>query len=886
MLGDLLYRLKVLLMRRRVDAEMDEELRYHLEREAAKVSAAAGVDEDEALRRARLALGGAEQVRQRVRDGRGTRLLEDLLADLRYGVRVLRKSPGFAVVAVLTLGLGIGACTAVFSLVNAVLLRSLPYRDAGRLVYLYTPNPTFKDVPLEVFGPAYADFFDVQRESHSYAAMTTFDQASMSLAAKDSTARVGVARVDRGFFSTLGNAPELGRVIDADDDAPGHEGVVVISDSLWASVFARNADVLTKTLRLDGRTYRVVGVMPAEFGYPHDYDVVAGIPSIHATQAWIPLALTAQQRADRDNSSGYAVARLKDGVTREQAQAEMAAIMRRLDLLHAAEMRGWGAFLKPLTENAEGGTRPLMWRLMGAVGLVLLIACGNAANLLLARAASRTHEMGVRATLGAGRGRVMRQMMAESLLLGLSGGVLGVGIAEALVRGLVWLRPGNIPRMEETTLDGRVLLFTLAIALGTSLLFGIVPALLVSRVSLVEFLKSGGSRGAKGERGGVQRALIVGEVALVVVLLAGAGLLLHSYVNVRRLATGFSSSTVSASVQLNGQYAKTAQRLAFFHGMLQKMRSIPGVQAAGTISYLPLSNGESMTVFWVEGYQNVPRQLVPARDIAGEYFTAMGIPLLEGRGFNEDDTAGHPMVAIVNEAFAKAYLAGRPVLGARVRTSDVSAPWRTIVGVVADVRDEKLETAAAPEFFAPLWQGDGDAGYLAIRSSLPAKDLAETVRKVLRQMDPDLALSEVRTMGERVSEASALRRFQTMLLLGFAGTALALSLVGLYGLLAYGVKRRTAEIGLRIALGASRRRVLGMVVRQGLALVVFGLGIGLAAALVLTRAMAGMLFGVRAVDPVTFLAVPGLLLLAAVAAAVIPGWRAAGVEPVVALRCE
>ena len=897
MLGDLLYRLKVLLMKRQVDAEMDEELRYHLEREAAKVSAASGVDEDEALRRARVALGGAEQVRQRVRDGRGTRLLEDLLADLHYGVRVLRKSPGFAVVAVLTLGLGIGACTAVFSLVNAVLLRALPYWDTGRLVYLYTPNSTFKDVPLEAFGPAYADYFDLKAQSHSYAGMTSFGQASYGLAGAHSTERVGAAKVDGDFFTVLGARPEIGRAITAVDDHPGSDGVAVISHGLWQRMFAGGMDVLTKTLRLDGRTYRVVGVMPAEFGYPHDYDLVTGISAIKRTDVWVPLALTVREFSLRDDSSGYAVGRLKDGVTVAEAQAEMAAIMTRLDLLHPASMRGWSGYVKAFAENAAGGVRPLMWSLLAAVGVVLLIACGNAANLLLARAASRTHELGVRATLGAGRGRVMRQMLAESLLLGLGGGVVGVGLAYGLVQGLLLLNPGNIPRMETAALDGRVLAFTVVVSVLTSVLFGILPAVSVARVNLVEFLKTGGNRGAVGTRGRLQSGLIVAEVALVVMMLAAAGLLLHSYVNVQRVPVGFSAQTVSMGVRLNAQYASVPQRLEFYRTLLERAKAIPGVQAAGMITNLPLANTEDLSTLWVDGYANQPHQLVMWRGVTGEYFSAMGIPLVAGRYFSEQDTAKAPKVAIVNEAFAKTYFAGRNPVGLRIAGGAPGEPGReefTVVGMVGNVQDASLEAEARPEEFRPMWQADGQDGFVVIRTGagadgkagLAASDVALAMQGILRAMDPDLALTDIRTMGERVSEASALRRFQTMLLLGFAATALLLSLVGLYGLLAYGVKRRTAEIGLRIALGASRRWVLGMVVRQGLALVVFGLGIGLAAALALTRTMAGMLFGVRAVDPVTFLAVPGLLLAAAVLAAVIPGWRAAGVEPVVALRCE
>jgi predicted permease len=549
-------------------------------------------------------------------------------------------------------------------------------------------------------------------------------------------------------------------------------------------------------------------------------------------------------------------------------------------------MRGWSAFVKPLGQSAVGGMRPLMWSLLGAVTLVLLIACGNAANLLLARAASRTHELGVRATLGANRARVMRQMMTESLLIGLGGGMLGVLLAFGLVKGLVRLNPGNIPRLEDSSIDLRVLLFTVLVAVLTSVLFGILPALSVSRVNLVEFLKSGANRGAVGARGRVQSALIVAEVALVVMMLAGAGLLLHSYVNVERVPTGFSPSTISMSVHLYAQYAQRDQRQAFSRRLLEKMGAVPGVESAGMISNLPLDKSESGSMLWIEGNADRDQKLVGWRTVTEGYFPTMGIRLIEGRLFADGDRDGRAPVVVVNEAFVKAYLTGRDPVGRRVRTSDTSTPWRTVVGVVGNVRDSSLEAEAVPEVYLPLWQADGFGGSVVMRTRLPLADVATAGRTILRGIDPNLALTDVRSMGEMVSDATALRRFQTMLLTGFAVAALVLSLVGFYGLLSYGVKRRTAEIGLRIALGSSRARVLGMVVRQGLSLVLMGLGIGLVGALVLTRVLAGSLYGVKPVDPVTFVGVPALLLVVTVIASLIPGWRALGIEPVTALRSE
>ena len=444
MLNDLIYRLRALFRRQSVEDELQEELQYHLDREADKYRTA-GASPDDALRRARLAIGGPELVRQQCRDARGIKLLDDLMQDLRYGLRTLGKSPGFTMVTILTLAVGIGACTAIFSIVNAVLLRSLPYKDPGQLVHLYTPDLNFK-LPVEEFSPSYADFFDLQRQSHSFSSMTLFQHATYSLASQDGAIRVGGALVDANFLSTLGSQPEIGRGIDTQDALPGHENVVVISHALWKQMFAADAEILTKSLRLDGRAYQIIGVMPEEFEYPHDTDLYENL-HMNATQLWVPLVLSPHQKADRDGGDGYVLARLKQGVKPTQAQAEMGGIMAQLDLLHDPRMRGFGAFVKPFRESALGTVQPLMGLLVGAVSFVLLIACGNAANLLLARAASRGHELGVRATLGAGRNRVIRQILTESLLLGLAGGLAGVILAYVLLRALLRLDPGNIPRL-------------------------------------------------------------------------------------------------------------------------------------------------------------------------------------------------------------------------------------------------------------------------------------------------------------------------------------------------------------------------------------------------------------------------------------------------------
>jgi predicted permease len=881
MLSDLTYRLRALFRRQRIEDELQEELQDHLEREADKYRKA-GASPEEAKRRARVAIGGLEQVRQHCREARGTRLFEDFVQDFRYAGRSLSKSLSFTVVAVLTLALGIGACTAIFSIVNAVLLRSLPYGDANRLVYLFTPNRHFK-LPVETFNPSNADFFDLARLSHSFSSMTLFQQRTYSFASQDSAVRVGAAQVDGNFFSTLGSQPEIGRGIDSEDAQPGHENVVVLNHALWQSMFGGSSDILRKSLLLDGRSYRVVGVMPSEFGFP-DIDPGYRSGAVHTTQVWVPLALSLQQRADRDDGDGFALARLKPSVSIAEAQAEMTVIMGRLDLLHNPAMRGFGAFVKPFRDSAVGPVRSLMWLLLGAVSFVLLIACGNAANLLLARAASRTHELSIRASLGAGRSRITRQMLTESLLLGLVGGLVGIAFAYVFLHCLLGLNPGNIPRLNEAAVDTRVLLFTVALALLTSLLFGILPAQAVSRVNLVEFIKSGGNRVSVGSRNHLGSGLIVTEVALVVVLLAGAGLLLRSYVKIESVNTGFSQSTVSMNIQLEDNSRPPEQGRAFFLNLLDKVGAIPGVKAVGAVDEVPLSNSENVTEFWVEGYANRQGQLVEMRNVTPGYFAAMSTPLFEGRFFTEDDMSGRPSVAVVNQTFAKNYLSGRNPIGQRLRARQPDASWKTIVGVVGDMRNLSLEEAAAPQVFEPFWQTD--SAYIAARSSLPAKELASTVRSTLRMIDPNLAIADIHTMGDLASQATAQRRFQTTLLTAFAVMAMLLGMVGIYGLLAYSVKRRTSEIGVRIALGASRGHVLGMILWQGLKLSFLGLLIGLLGALALTRVLTSWLYGVSALDPLTFAAVLALLLFITVTACLVPARRAASVDPMRCLRYE
>ena len=704
--------------------EFNAELEVHIAMDT-EAGIKAGLDPAEARRQALLRLGGAEQVRQSHRERRGLLWLENFLQDVRYGLRTLRRAPGFTVTAVLTLGLGIGACTAVFSLVNAVLIRSLPYGDPQRLVYLFTPNPNWK-VPPEVICPGYGDFCEIKRGNKSFTEMTTYEQALFKVTTPGATQPIGAARVDESFFSTLQSTPELGRTINAEDNQPGHSNVALISHSLWISMFGANADVLERSLELNGARYQIIGVMPSAFEYPFSSDLPYGNPHIESTKIWVPLALTPKQRADRGIDDNVVVARLRAGVSREQAQSEFGAMMARFDRLYPTEFGDWGALVESFTGLSIGPARPLMNVLLGAVALVLLIGCGNTANLLLARAAERARELGVRAALGAGRGRMVRQLLTESMLIGIGGCGVGILLAFFFLRLLPHLDPGNIPRLNEASLDGRVLLVAIVVSLATSVIAGLLPAGSASRVQLTEFLKSHSAPWRATGQSRVQSALIVAQTAMVVVLLAGAGLLTRSYIKVISVDTGFSQSTLTMNLSLGDHGQQPTGRAAYFKRLIARINNLPGVISAGAVSDLPLAKSESLGTFWVDGFANEKDQVVESRWITPRYFDAMQIPLIAGRYFVESDDAGPAHPVVINERFARTYFADRDPIGGRISGDETKAQWNTVVGVVADVRHTSLEADPQPQIYAPTYNSRESS--LAVRSSLPPAAMANEIR--------------------------------------------------------------------------------------------------------------------------------------------------------------
>ena len=818
--------------------------------------------------------------------------LHILAGDLRHSLRLFAKAPGFVCAALLALALGVSASTTIFSLINAVLIRSLPYGDAERLVYIWTPVPRYEQLPREL-SPSFADVLAWQAMSRSFTGITALLQRTLTLSGEGEPIRVSGALALGNFFRTLQAVPELGRVIDDGDERPGQDQVAVIGDALWQSRFNGDPGVLGRSVQLGNRAYRIVGVMPAGFGYPHETDFPYARATLKRTEIWIPAALTPQQQSDRMHGADAAIGRLRPGVTLQQAQAEMSAIETHLDPLNPADMRGMQSLLVPFIETAVGPVRPLMRLLAGAVVLVLLIACGNVASLLMARGVGRAHEMGVRTALGAPRARLVRQLLTESLLLSTAGGGLGALMSLAVLKTVARLNPGDIPRFDEVSMDGRVLLFALLISLGTGFVFGILPALAASRVNVSESLQQGGGRGIVGGWSGARHVLIVADVALAVVLLAGAGLLIRSYLNVELEDKGFAPSTLT--MRLAVPQSRTSQnRAALSRSLIGGIAALPGVLAVGGTSQLPLSHAESITIFRVDGYPNRPNQTAAARGTAGDYMQAMQMRLIAGRLLSAADNPVQPppvpaavaqpspvpAAVLVSESFAKVYFPGGTPIGGRLQCGEPGAKWSTIVGVVADVRHTNLEASPQPTIYGPSWFVDS----LAIRTALPPESMISSIRNAVHSVDPAIALADIQTMSQRTTEAASRRRFQTVLLAAFAGIAVFLALVGLYGLLSYAVRQRTTEIGVRMALGAGRGAVVGMVVRHGLMLTGAGLAIGLLAAGAIARWITSLLYGVHAFDPVTFVAVPVFMLVAAAIACFVPAWKAARIDPIRALR--
>ncbi|HEX5706321.1 MAG TPA: ABC transporter permease [Pyrinomonadaceae bacterium] len=820
-----------------------------------------------------------------------------LFQDVRYGARMLAKRPGFTLVAVVALALGIGANTAIFSVVNSVLLRPLPYPESERLVQLAVANAS---TGARGGALAYLDFLDWQREARTFEAMAAYTGGSGALTGDGSAPEqlAGVATTP-DLFKVLGVSPVIGRTFTAEEAArasrpekAGEEGeqeeqaapVIVISHGLWQRRFGGDPSVVGKTVTFNNKAVEIIGVMPEGFRYPLDYDNV---------EFWGPFNASNPYAQHRGASFLEAVGKLKPGVSVEQGAADLFAVSERLAEEHAQTNRTRRADVRSLHETLVGDIRPALLVLLAAVGCVLLIACANVANLLLARAAARQKEFAIRTALGASRWRIARQLLTESVLLSLAAGAVGLLFTMWGVDLLMAVAPDDVPRLGSASADARVLLFTLGVSLLTGLAFGLAPALQATRTDLSEPLKEG-ERGSTAGRGRLHGALVVAEVALSLILLVGAGLLVKSFQRLTSVNPGFNPDGVlTATMTLSGnRYKERAEQREAFRRAFERAAAAPGVEAVGGIYPLPLSGNDINTNFTIDNRSFEDREHVyrgERKVISHDFLRAMRVPIVRGRGFTERDDASAPPVFIINETLARKYFSGEEAIGRLMSMRDIEGvSTGEIVGVVADVKYEGLGAEAEPAYYVPYLQKTYDELALVVRAreGLEPASLAPVLRAAVLEADKDQPLSEVRTMRALLSNSVARERFQVLLLGVFASVALVLSAVGLFGVLSYSVTQRRHEIGIRMALGAQARDIFRLVVGRGMGLTLVGLGLGLVGSLLLTRLMTGLLFGVSATDPVTFAAVTALLALVAFFACYLPARRAMRVDPMTALRHE
>ncbi len=874
------------LRRDQFDRELAEEVRLHLEMKAEEY-VAAGTSPEEALRAARRQFGNETRMREMSRETWGFAMLDTLLQDVRFGARVLAKNRGFTAVAVLTLALGIGANSAIFSIVNAVLLRPLPFKEPDRLVLVREHFP-------KLYGPAVnlsgAEFLDYQDGNNVFSQTAGFTDFKVNLTSQGEPQRVQAARVSASFFPTLGVAPALGRGFSAEEDQPGRNDVVVLSNALWRGQFGGDASIVGKTVRLDGRPFTVIGVMPQSFEFPYRDELMDA-----EAELWVPLALTDKEKQGRADSFDFRfVGRLKPDVTLAQAQADIGTIAARMRQEHPDVYSGnleMTAGVVAFKEKIVGNVRPLLLILFGAVGLVLLIACANVANLLLARGAARQKEIALRSVLGAGRLRLVRQLLTEGLLLSLSASALGLLIAVWAVGLVSRFGPRDVPRLQDVSLDTTVLLFTLLASLLTGLLFGLAPAIHGARLNLGDALKQTSGRASGGRESKRLRALlVVFETAAAVVLLVSAGLLVNSFVRLMRVQPGFDSEgvIVARTALPATRYPREEQNKAVYRQVLARLAATPGVKSAGVATYLPLA-GDWGIGFRVEGAGENEFHNADGTWVSNDYLRTMGIRLLKGRGFTDDDREDTTPVIIVNQTLARTYFTGGDAVGKRLQWGGWNGgQWLTIVGVVNDVKVSALDAETQPMIYMPIFQiprARPNVIFVA-RTDASLAALAASMRDAIRSVDKELPAYDIRTMNDVVAQSVAQRRFSMMLLSVFGATALLLAAGGIYGVLSYWVTQRMQEIGIRMALGAQMRDVFRLVVGQGMQLALVGVAVGLTGALAVTRLMSGLLFGVGATDPATFILVALLLTAVALLASYIPARRATKVDPMVVLKYE
>jgi predicted permease len=889
--------------RTETERELEQELASHIEMRADELERL-GLTRAEAKRRARIEFGSQEKFKEECREAIAGNFIDTLMQDVRFSLRMLRKSPGFTLVAVLTMALGIGATTAIFSVVDATLLHPLPYPQPEQLVSIQADFPS---VGARDVGMSEPEWQDLQRSGiFEYVSPTWFDENNLTGASQP--ARVRLLIVAPNYFSLLGVKPQLGRAFNPQDHSPGFIPEVIISDGLWKRAFGSDPNILEKSVRMDTDLYRIVGVMPAGFDAPGRTAEERNI------EVWAATSFYGQPLPDHPpRNRRYlptAIARLKPGLTIAAAQSRLDTLTTSLRKQFPGdypEQNGWSVRMLPLKERLIGNVRQSLILLLGAVGLVLLIACVNVANLLLARASVRGHEMAIRQALGAPRGRLMRQLLTESVILALLGGIAGLGIVFSVKDFLLRLIPDTLPRLNEISINSSVLMFALAAALVSGVIFGLAPALQVGRLDLSHALNQEGRASAgSGERTRTRRLLVVTEFALSLVLMIAAGLLLRSFWDLLNVQLGFNPQSVmtvrtrlpSPNVPTNDRYANAAQEAPFLQQLIRRCAGLAGVEAVaiGDTASIPLDESlrdlkvisEGQFLLNIEGRRNQTEQPAAAdrSSVSPDYFHLIGIPLLRGRLFNESDTDNTPQVAVVNQAMAETYWPNENPLGKHFKSTRPDSAWITVIGVVANARTESLARADVPQIYLDLFQTGARRLAILLRGHLHTAAIADEVREQVQSLDPTLPVYGAQTLDETVSASLFQRRFSMEMVGLFALTGLLLAGLGIYGVISYVVSARTHEIGIRLALGAQKRNILHIILRHGLGLALAGAVVGLVCALIVSHLMASLLYGVRPTDPLTFAGVALLFLGVALVACYVPARRAMHVDPIVALRYQ
>jgi predicted permease len=877
------------------EREMRDELRFHIDQQTV-ANIAAGMPREEAWRQALLQFGGSEAIKEDCREQRSGFWLDTLLADARFALRMLRKNPGFTAVAVLTLALGIGATTAVFSVVNAILLKPLPYPNSDKIVMLWWKAPiSSAQFDADRFPWGKRDFLHVSQSSKAFQSLGAFKSDFFNFAGSGEPVRLDGLRASAGFFAALGVVPALGRTFTPEEDQPGREFEVILSAQLWRDRFGADPGILGRAITLNSASYTVVGVMPRGFSFPHAEEMPAVLSFPPRIQLWVPLDIPAAPRGPQDLA---VIGRLNPGVARAQATAELRLYGDRME----KDFPGTGAWynpnLVPLAQQVVGDTRRPLLLILAAVGVVLLIASSNVVSLLLTRSLGRKREFTLRSALGAGRRRLIRQLLTESLLLAVIGGVAGILLAEAELYSVRIFGPSNIPRLHDVALDPRVFIFAIAITLAAGILSGLAPALASSRQNLVESLKESGQRSGSGAaHSKLRNALLVSEVALALVLEISAMLLVRTFHRMLEADAGFNPTRV-LTFQLslpNAKYKETDRMAELYQKALRALQSLPGVQAAGLVSEVPMGGSTDSTVIRVPDHPHANDKDHPYANYSFAspgYFSAIGTPLLRGRDFGDTDTTGSMLVTIINSAMAQKYWPGQDPIGRQVGVEDTRWATRTVIGIVADIKHNSLRDEPVPEMYVPYTQNEikiwpsMQTMQVALRTKADPAALTASVREALRSVDADLPVANVATLAALIDDSMAQPRFSLFLMGSFGGLALALAMIGMYGVISYSVQQRTQEIGIRMALGASRGALLRMVLGLGAQLAAVGIAIGLLVSRMVTRTMESFLYQVRPTDPLTFATVSIALMCVALAACYIPARRAMRVDPMTALRYE